>query len=100
MKNRMLAIALALLPFSALADSYPALTSYLSTEIAKGHQMMQYEEDEEQSGTDAFLFRRFLIRLQAPVGFNIPWIATFEIVPEVELYWEKPFPEGWEEYKP
>ena len=99
MKYLNLLTFLFLAPYVAHADSFPALTSYLTSEIARGHQMMADSESEPPTGNDAFILRRLLVRVQASVGIRVPWIATFEIVPEVELLWDKRYPAGWEHYK-
>lgn len=48
---------------------------------------------------DGYFFRRFWLRLRPRVERDIPGLASFAIIPEVQLLWEKQTPEGWELYK-
>ncbi len=58
------------------------------------------ELNESKEDNEAYFFRRFWLRLRPKVGLKVPGFATFEVIPEVEMLWEKEAPEGWETYKP
>lgn len=95
-----LAAPLLMIPFSASADELPELTNFIRQEISKGGRAFAKSDAAAGDLEEGFFFRRWLLRLQAQVGIDVPWIATFQIVPEVELVWERPFPDGWTAYKP
>jgi hypothetical protein len=87
-----------LLPIRASADALPGLTRYLKTEIANSS--LALASPAPAMAGDEFFFRRWLVRLQATFGIEVPWIATFQIIPEVELVWQRSYPQGWSDYKP
>lgn len=52
-----------------------------------------------ETGED-YMFRRFWFRLRGKVGLKAPGLAGLEVIPEVEMLWEKEVPDGWAIYKP
>jgi hypothetical protein len=84
----------------AAQDNLPGLTDFLRTEISKSAKALKPGQRASVATGDEYYFRRWMIRLQALVGVEVPWIASFKIVPEVELIFERPYPQGWSEYKP
>ena len=49
---------------------------------------------------DKMIYRNFFVRIQTRVGFSIPSILEVYIVPEVDMLWQRPVPDGWETYYP
>jgi hypothetical protein len=49
---------------------------------------------------DAWLFRRFLLRVRPKVAIGIAGFLKLEIAPEAEMQWERDLPTGWVTYKP
>jgi hypothetical protein len=49
---------------------------------------------------DGYFLRRFWLRVRPYVDIEVPGFAGFEVIPEVEMLWEKNTPEGWEIYRP
>jgi len=84
----------------AAQDNLPGLTNFLRTEISKGAKALANGQSSSVATGDEYYFRRWMIRLQALVGVEVPWIASFTIVPEVELIFDRPYPQGWSDYKP
>lgn len=81
-----------------------SLEEYFSREVNLLDQVVQSSDKGtaitgEQSDDEAFFFRRFWFRLRARVERDIPGLAGFSVVPEIELLWEKQVPDGWETYK-
>jgi hypothetical protein len=111
MKMRMMVMtALALAAGAeARATGIPELTRYLDAEIAaldgavddaeRGSGELRASSLDPKADQHWYL-RQFWIRLRAPVGFEIPGIAKVTVIPETELLWERPNPEGWVSYKP
>lgn len=91
---------LSIVSLCASADSLPQLTQYLQSEIAHSSQALSKPVGGLASDQEEFFLRRWLVRLQASFGIEVPWIASFQIVPEVELVWQRPYPDGWTDYKP
>jgi hypothetical protein len=83
---------------TAHAAPLPALANYLRSEVLRARTAVAAEK---QAGPeDGYFFKRWVIRLQAPFGVEVPWIAKFVLIPEIEMAWERPYPEGYTDYKP
>lgn len=54
----------------------------------------------EEESSEAFYFRRFWFRDRARAGFHVPGLAKLEIIPEIEMLWERDLPKGWTQYRP
>jgi hypothetical protein len=48
---------------------------------------------------DEFFFRRFWFRIRPKAIFSLPRLVKIQVVPEVELLWERALPDGWTGYK-
>jgi hypothetical protein len=100
MKYVILAMFLQGLTSAAYAgDAFPKLTEYLTQEIAAAQGALVGETKPDMEGDELFLLRWFL-RLQAPLGIKVPWVASFSVIPEVEFVWQRSYPQGWKDYKP
>lgn len=84
---------------SSADERLPGLTDYLRTQISRGGKAFPAGSRSAGQGEE-FYFRRWLLRLQAQIGISVPWVAKFELLPEVELVWQRPYPQGWTDYKP
>ena len=93
-------IVLSIVPMNQVgaADSLPELTRYLKAELESASRAL--DEADDTAVNEAYFLRRWLVRVQAPFGIKVPWVAKFQIVPEVELVWQRQYPDGWNEYKP
>jgi hypothetical protein len=49
---------------------------------------------------DGYYLRRFWLRVRPYADISIPGLAGFDVIPEVEMLWEKAPPQGWEIYRP
>lgn len=49
---------------------------------------------------DEYYLRRFWFRLRAKVGIKLPPVLAIQIVPEMEMLFERPVPTGYATYKP
>jgi hypothetical protein len=47
---------------------------------------------------DSWYLKRTMARTRFKFAYELP-IAKLEIVPEIELIWDRPFPEGWTGYR-
>ena len=86
-----------LFPCLAQADALPELTKQISREL-KAH--VAASASPSHGKIESWFFRNIYLRLQGSAGIRVPWIATFEIVPEVELVWQRPLPPGVINYRP
>lgn len=57
------------------------------------------EEDGGAGDNDSWYFRRFTLRVRPYVTFTAG-IAKLNVIPDIELLWERPLPDGWEPFKP
>ncbi len=78
-----------------------SLTDFVTQEVDS----MDYAFDELNRDVDGkpqedYFFRRFWLRLRPKVGLTAAGFANLEIIPEIEMLWEKDTPDGWEIYKP
>lgn len=93
---------------SALATdnvTSPTLTEYISNEILSMDQSLQSTKIEDglitrPESSEGYFFRRFWLRLRPKVDRDIPFLAGFSVIGELELLWEKQSPAGWQIYKP
>ena len=46
-----------------------------------------------------FFLRRFWLRVRPKAIFSLPGLVKIQIIPELEMLWERPLPEGWTGYK-
>ena len=51
------------------------------------------------SDDDMFFLRRFWLRVRPKAIFSLPGLVKIQIVPELEMLWERPLPEGYTGYK-
>jgi hypothetical protein len=90
---------------NARAESIPELTAFFQNQIAGADAALENStpagaQPANASFDEDWYYRRFWMRVRAPVGITVPWIATFQIIPEVEMLWERDYPSGWSTYKP
>ncbi len=94
----------------AQAEIIPELRDFISGEIETISQAIndssgnggEASSDEVANGDqdqEMMFFRRFLIRIRAMVGFDQQF-GKIQVLPEVELVWQRDFKEGWSGYKP
>jgi len=71
------------------ADQLPELTGFLREQIKTAHQSLREKPVGSTILTENYVLRNWYLRLRAIVGIDVPWIASFQIVPEVELMFER-----------
>ena len=81
------------------------LKDYISKEINTLDQAVNTSSSESsvlgaEDENEGYFFRRFWLRLRPRVERDIPIFASFSVVPEIQLLWEKQTPQNWEIYKP
>ena len=88
------------------ADPYPELQHQLEQEIPIINSAITSSSETNQewkdtgSPAEGWFFRRFFLRLRPQIALDIPAFANLKLIPEVELIWERSYPDGWETYKP
>ncbi len=92
-------ITSAFFPLRSSADRLPELTNFIRSEIANANQAIPSPQGNLNAPADGYYLHNLFLRLQILVGINIPWIASFQLVPEVELVFERPIPVGWTTYE-
>jgi hypothetical protein len=90
---------------AAASSNHQSLAAYFEMEVNTADNAVQAVANDSailvvNNEDDGYFFRRFWLRLRPRVERDIPGLASFAIIPEVELLWEKQTPEGWEIYKP
>lgn len=53
-----------------------------------------------ENDQESWYFRNFWLRLRPKFTIEVPWVAKFQVIPEVELLWQRALPEGYSNYKP
>ncbi len=101
MKN-ILGMIIVILSVTVSQSAEKTLTEFVAEEIETlDDSFTQMSTAENQSEEDeAFMFRRFWLRLRPRAGLHVPGFATFDVVPEIEMLWERDLPNGWETYRP
>ena len=54
----------------------------------------------EQVPPEALFYHDFFVRVQPRVGFEVPGLVDVQVIPEIEMIWQRSFPEGWDTYFP
>lgn len=90
--------------FPASAAELPDLTRHLSEILESTTAAVENSGAEGgaplSESDERWFCRRFTLRLRPKASFAIPGFAKLEIVPEVEMVWQRALPTGWETYKP
>jgi hypothetical protein len=77
------------------------LTDFISDEVwSMDNAFIRYSSSSPSSAEEDFFLRRFWLRVRAKVGIEVPGLAEFDIIPEVEMLWENQTPEGYAIYQP
>ena len=75
---------------ASLGAPFDRLSEVLGDEIfsiSRGLEESQFFEKRNSQG--GFNFTGFEINFQTPMGFTLPHLINIEIVPEIEIVWEK-----------
>ena len=89
------------LAHNAFAESpIPHLKDFVEAQIAGISESLEALDEDDHAVVDMWYLRRFLLRIRAKFGFDVPIFAEVKVVPELELYWQKDLPDGWKVYKP
>ena len=101
MKN-ILTVVLFVLSLQNSWANEKTLTEFVSEEISSLDEAFAQLNTSEPIDTadDTYMLRRFWLRLRPKAGLKVPGFATFEVIPEIEMLWEKELPDGWETYRP
>ena len=81
----------------------PELTKHLTEMLDSTESAVNRCSSEDASAAETsheWFYRRFWLRFRPRVSFAVPGFAKLEIVPEIEMLWQRDLPAGWEVYKP
>lgn len=96
MKLVLFALLLSSNAFAADLSSY--LDQQLTMMETSGAQQLpapQVSPDDDS----AFFLKRFWLRVRPKAIFSLPGVVKLQVIPELEMLWERPTPEGWTGYK-
>ena len=79
---------------------FSQLTAFIQEQVSGTTENIKNSEVTAPSSAESWYFRRFLMRIRAKFGFEVPLLAELKVVPEVELFFQKDLPQGWDTYKP
>jgi hypothetical protein len=100
----LITIAIFQLSLIAQAKSNGKLTQYFKEQIETLNQAVIESENSslitDKDSNKMWYLNQFMLRLRAPIGFDIMGFLTFQVVPETEFVWQRGLPEGWSAYKP
>lgn len=72
------------------------------TENSRG--LRSYSDDssapESEEADDAMFFKNFWFRIRSQTIISIPGFVSINFQPEIEMLWQKPYPDGWSKYEP
>jgi hypothetical protein len=97
--KKIVLVLILLISNNLLAAEFPGLKKYVNENIEAVKASLNEAATADDSG-EGWFFKDIYIRLQAKIGYEVPWIASFQIIPEVELVFLRPLPEGTVIYKP
>lgn len=88
----------------AKSEVIPALQTQIleNLQAFDGIQMQESQENllADQGNQEKWILKNLYLRVRAKLGFEIPVFAKFQVIPEMEILWQKPNPSGWDNYKP
>ncbi|MCB0365747.1 MAG: hypothetical protein H6624_01935 [Bdellovibrionaceae bacterium] len=88
--KKLICAAIFLAALSARAESNPQMVEFFKSEITKVNSaVVALPEDHHDRENPGWPLRHFMLQIQAKFGIEVPWVAKFLIVPEVELVWVK-----------
>jgi hypothetical protein len=97
----MLSLSLMLASNAVQASMADRLADFISEEVwSMDNAFVRYASSNPASVDEEFFLRRFWLRVRAKFGIEVPGLAEFDVIPEVEMLWEKQTPEGYEIYRP
>ena len=104
---RQIAFSVLLIMFATVAQAsvYASvedrLAEFISDEFySLDNAFIKYSESNPNIVAEDWMLRRFWLRVRAKFGIEVPGLAEFDVIPEVEMLWENQTPEGYEIYKP
>lgn len=102
--RKLIIASLSLLPFSGWAGANPNLTEYFRAQLnALNGSVVESESSYSvvpNAVEEMWYMNQFSLRLRAPVGFDIDGFASFQVVPETEMIWQRANPDGWTNFRP
>ena len=57
-----------------------------SLQVFQNQESLEFPTDQN---TNDWILEVFRVRLQVPIGIQVPELSKFELIPEVELIWQK-----------
>ncbi len=95
MKSLNLKLALLLISFSILgslkvaADSGGAIQGEVVDYVNKNIEKALVPISENETSLIDWELKRIRVRVQSQLGIKIPWVTSFQVVPEVEFIFER-----------
>jgi hypothetical protein len=90
----------------AEGDPGQDLARYLGSELSVseesvGESLAANGAPEDNTALEqVWYFKRLWLRARPRASFSVPGIAKLEVVPELELLFDRAYPDGWTSYKP
>lgn len=101
MKQFVFLILFFVAPVVSQAKVNHKLSEYFQLQLSTLNQSVIESENSAQSAAlEQWFLDQFTLRIRAQVGFEVEGFATFQVVPEMELVWQRSNPEGWINFKP
>lgn len=80
---KILMIGFMFLSIGVQAAEISELRQFLSREL------ISVSNTTAQAPESSYVFKQFLLRVQGMVGIEVPWAQKLQIVPEIEMVWQK-----------
>lgn len=88
---------------SSRAEVSAQMGAFITEQIALTSQSLGKAENAcilSSAQNESFYLQNFLLRVRAHFGIDVPLFLKFQIVPELELVFQRSLPEGWGSYRP
>ena len=82
------------------------LTQWVESEITRATHSMSYGDSQEDralmsvGNESSWFLKNFLLRIRAQFGIDVIGLVQFQVVPELEMIFNRDFPAGYEGWKP
>lgn len=77
------------------------LSEYFQSQLFNLNQSVIHSETSVRpAALEHWYLDQFSLRIRAQVGFEVEGFLAFQVVPEMELIWQRSSPEGYATFKP
>jgi len=97
MRKNGIFIIIFIVPLMSLGDGFLDLQAFVQKQTVAIQEAVNKVDTSASNGENWFM-ENFYFRVRGKAGFDIPWFSKMELVPELEMVFQRPLPEGSKKY--